>query len=62
VYKAVIKWVKYDETERKHLLPDLLPHVRLVFTSKDFLVQEVVSDPLVFSNPECEFKLILKIN
>jgi len=62
VYKAVIKWVKYDETKRKHLLPDLMANVRLVYTSKDFLVQEVISDPLISSNPECEFKLILQIN
>jgi len=50
-----MKWVKYDETERKKLLPELLANVRLVFTSKEFLVEEVISDPLIYSNPECEF-------
>lgn len=57
-----MKWVQYDEIRRKHLLPDLLENIRLVFTSKDFVDQEVMTNPLVFSNPECEFKLILQIN
>lgn len=57
-----MKWVQYDETKRKHFLPDLLENIRLVFTSKDFVVQEVMTNPLIFSNPECEFKLILQIN
>ncbi|XP_060863406.1 kelch-like protein 17 isoform X2 [Metopolophium dirhodum] len=60
VYRAIMKWVKYDETKRKHLLPDLLANVRLVFTSKDFLVQEVISDPLISSNPEC-WKIVKKV-
>ncbi|XP_001945780.1 kelch-like protein 3 [Acyrthosiphon pisum] len=53
VYEAIIKWVKYDAEKRKHLLPDLLANVRLVFTSKDFLVEEVISHPLISSNKEC---------
>jgi len=57
-----MKWVKHDETNRKHLLPDLLANVRLVFTENDFMVREVLSNPLIFSNPKCEFKLILQIN
>jgi hypothetical protein len=52
VYRAVMIWVRHDETNRKHLLPDLLQQVRLVFTSKKFLLQEVMLDPLISSSPE----------
>ncbi|KAL4122913.1 hypothetical protein QTP88_015164 [Uroleucon formosanum] len=60
VYRAVMKWVQYDEIRRKHLLPDLLENIRLVFTSKDFVDQEVMTNPLVFSNPEC-YKIVKKV-
>lgn len=59
MYKAVIKWVRHNESGRKHLLPELLSLVRLVYISQDYLNEEIKAEPLVCSNPECELKMIL---
>ncbi|KAL5244905.1 hypothetical protein ACI65C_012315 [Semiaphis heraclei] len=53
VYRAVIEWIKHNEIERKHLLPELLTHVRLLFVAMDFLLHEFQSEPLITSSPEC---------
>jgi len=58
VYMAVMAWVKHDESDRKHLLPELLNLVRLVFVSQDYLLKVIKAEPLISSNPECEFKII----
>lgn len=58
VYTAVINWVKYDLSDRKYLLPNLLSLVRLVFISITYLQNEIQIEPLIFSNPECKFKII----
>ncbi|XP_022176810.1 kelch-like protein 17 isoform X2 [Myzus persicae] len=53
VYRAVIKWIKHDEAERKHLLPGLLKHVRLIFMLEDCLLKETKTEPLIYTNPHC---------
>lgn len=58
VYTAVINWVKYDLSNRKHFLPELLSHVRLVFMQMKDLLKEMKEEPLIYSNPECKFKII----
>ncbi|XP_026810092.1 kelch-like protein 17 isoform X2 [Rhopalosiphum maidis] len=60
VYMAVMAWVKHDESGRKHLLPELLDLVRLVFISQDYLLKVIKAEPLIYSNPEC-LKMITKV-
>jgi len=60
VYTVVMKWIKHDESGRKHLLPELLNFVRLVFISEDYLLKVIKKEPLIYSNPEC-LKMITKV-
>ncbi|XP_029345187.1 kelch-like protein 3 [Acyrthosiphon pisum] len=40
VFESVIRWVKYESGSRKLILPELMEHVRLPLTSKDFLLKK----------------------
>ncbi|XP_025191893.1 kelch-like protein 17 [Melanaphis sacchari] len=60
VYEVVIKWVKHDENDRKHSLPELLNLVRLALIQEHILEQEIKSEPLIYSNPEC-LKIVTKV-
>ncbi|CAH1736901.1 unnamed protein product [Aphis gossypii] len=54
VYECVIKWVKHELNQRKHLLPNLMEHVRLPLVSKEYLVENVVNEPLLKNDPKCK--------
>jgi len=54
VYAAVMNWVKYNLSDRQHLLPELLSIVRLVFIPTRYLLSEMKNEPLIYSNPECK--------
>ncbi|KAE9531955.1 hypothetical protein AGLY_010157 [Aphis glycines] len=70
VYECVIKWVKHELNQRKHLLPNLMEHVRLPLVSKEYLLENVVDEPLLKNDPKCKdyvfkslhFNLIKSVN
>ncbi|CAL1268262.1 unnamed protein product [Larinioides sclopetarius] len=53
VFNAVMSWVKYNITERRQHLPQVLQHVRLPLLSPKFLVGTVGSDLLIKSDEAC---------
>nr|NVI72833.1 diablo [Cucujiformia] len=53
VFNAVMLWVKYNVSERRQHLPQVLQHVRLPLLSPKFLVGTVGSDLLVRSDESC---------
>lgn len=53
VYSAVMSWVKYNVSERRQHLSQVLQHVRLPLLSPKFLVGTVGSDLLVRSDECC---------
>ncbi|XP_068227244.1 kelch-like protein diablo isoform X2 [Palaemon carinicauda] len=53
VFSAVMAWVKYNVTERRPFLAQVLEHVRLPLLSPKFLVGTVGSDLLIKSDEAC---------
>ncbi|KAB7495278.1 Kelch-like protein 20 [Armadillidium nasatum] len=53
VFNAVMAWVKYNVTERRPFLGQVLEHVRLPLLSPKFLVGTVGSDLLIKSDEAC---------
>nr|MBE5725388.1 diablo [Cucujiformia]NVI72873.1 diablo [Cucujiformia] len=53
VFNAAMLWVKYNVSERRQHLPQVLQHVRLPLLSPKFLVGTVGSDLLVRSDESC---------
>lgn len=53
VFSAVMSWVKYNVSERRQHLAQVLQHVRLPLLSPKFLVGTVGSDLLVRSDEAC---------
>ncbi|KAG5452985.1 Kelch-like protein diablo [Clonorchis sinensis] len=53
VYRAVMRWLHHNLSERRHHLPYLLQHVRLPLLAPKFLVGTVGSDLLVRSDERC---------
>ena len=52
VFQIAQKWVKHNKGERKAAFEELLRHVRLVFVSRDYLLN-VVTNELVRDNAGC---------
>lgn len=53
VFSAAMSWVKYNISERRQNLPQVLQHVRLPLLSPKFLVGTVGADLLVRSDEKC---------
>lgn len=53
VFECVVNWVNHDASNRKDLLPKLMEHVRLPFTTADYIIQKVMKEPLIKESPEC---------
>ncbi|MCL4127250.1 UNVERIFIED_CONTAM: hypothetical protein GTU68_060600, partial [Idotea baltica] len=53
VFSAVMAWVKYNVTERRPFLAQVLEHVRLPLLNPKFLVGTVGSDLLIKSDEAC---------
>ncbi|CAL4095463.1 unnamed protein product, partial [Meganyctiphanes norvegica] len=53
VFSAVMAWVKYNVTDRRPFLAQVLEHVRLPLLSPKFLVGTVGSDLLIKSDEAC---------
>ncbi|XP_001948815.2 kelch-like protein 3 isoform X2 [Acyrthosiphon pisum] len=58
VFESVIRWVKHELDSRKCILPQLMEHVRLPLTSKNFIVENVVKEPLLNNCPKCKDYII----
>ncbi|XP_029344870.1 kelch-like protein 2 isoform X2 [Acyrthosiphon pisum] len=54
ICESVIRWVKHDLDSRKKVLPQLMEHVRLPLTSKDYILKNVVNEPLLINCSECK--------
>ncbi|KAL4085410.1 hypothetical protein QTP88_027269 [Uroleucon formosanum] len=53
VFESVIRWVKYELGSRKSILPQLMEHVRLALTSKNYILKNVAEDPLIRNCLKC---------
>lgn len=58
VYNAVIRWVKHDVAERQDRFSTLLSYVRLPLMGRSFLINQVVTEPLICNNSEAKDLLI----
>ncbi|XP_060872725.1 ring canal kelch homolog [Metopolophium dirhodum] len=54
VYECVINWVKHELGCRKDFFPELMENVRLSLTSKQYLLEKVVDEPLLKNSPKCK--------
>ncbi|XP_060874123.1 kelch-like protein 2 [Metopolophium dirhodum] len=54
VFESVIRWVKYESSSRKYVLPQLMEHVRLPVTSKNYILKHVVQEPLIKNCYKCK--------
>ncbi|XP_016659592.1 ring canal kelch homolog isoform X2 [Acyrthosiphon pisum] len=54
IFESVIRWVKHDLDSRKQMLPQLMEHVRLPLTSKDYILKNVVDEPLLLNCSKCK--------
>ncbi|XP_008181225.1 kelch-like protein 2 [Acyrthosiphon pisum] len=53
VFESVISWVKYDLGSRQCVLSQLMQHVRLPLTSKDYILKKVAEEPLIKNCLKC---------
>ncbi|XP_060857520.1 ring canal kelch homolog [Metopolophium dirhodum] len=49
VFESVIQWVKHDVISRNCVLPQLMEHIRLPLTSKDYILKKVLNEPLIYN-------------
>ncbi|XP_016659045.1 kelch-like protein 2 isoform X2 [Acyrthosiphon pisum] len=54
IFESVIQWVEHDLDSRKQILPQLMEHVRLPLTSKDYILKNVVDEPLLNNCFKCK--------
>lgn len=57
VFNALVRWVKYNPSERTNHFYELLDHVKLPLLGQEFFAVEVAANGLVSSNEQC-MKLI----
>lgn len=53
VCDAIFRWVKHNESRRKHSLPDLFKHLRFSLLSLDYILDELDTSHLVSEFPSC---------
>lgn len=56
-YEAIMKWVKHDESDREHLLPELLSSIKLTSIPQNYFDQKIATEPLIKSNPKCKISI-----
>ncbi|XP_060857046.1 kelch-like protein 2 [Metopolophium dirhodum] len=54
VFESVIRWVKHELGSRKCFLPHLLEYARLPLTSKNYIIDKVVEEPLLKNCFKCK--------
>ena len=50
VYEAMRRWVEFEPTNRRTLLPDLFKCIRLNFVSRWYLIEVISKDPFLLSS------------
>jgi kelch-like protein 17 (actinfilin) len=58
VFTAVLNWIKHDLTERKKHIAELISNVRLPLLNREFLMENVETEPLVREDPTCKELLL----
>ena len=53
VLSIILAWINHDKNNRRSHFPELFRQVRLVYISRDFLCNEVVTNELVKNNEDC---------
>ena len=53
VFKIILTWINLAKSERKKYFPKLFSEVRLVYVSRDFLQNDIVTNDLVNDNEGC---------
>ena len=53
VFKIILSWIDHDRSEREKYFADLFGQVRLVYLSRDYLLNHVVTNDLVNDNVCC---------
>ena len=53
VFNIILTWIDRAKSERKKYFPELFRQVRLVYASRDFLRNEIVTNDLVNDNEGC---------
>ncbi|KAL5236033.1 hypothetical protein ACI65C_003443 [Semiaphis heraclei] len=58
VFECVIRWVKHDLGLRKCILPQLMEHVRLPLATKNYILKNVIEEPLLKDCLKCKDYLV----
>lgn len=58
VFTAVLNWVKHDLVERKKHIAELISNVRLPLLNREFLMENVETEPLVREDHHCKELLL----
>ncbi|XP_078678581.1 kelch-like protein 24 [Branchiostoma floridae x Branchiostoma belcheri] len=53
IYKAIIRWIKFDRESRSQDLDQLIELVRLPFVTPEYLISKIALDPLVYNSDGC---------
>ena len=53
IFYIILAWIDHDKSKRKKYFAELFRQVRLVYTSLDFILSEIVSNDLVKDSAEC---------
>ena len=53
IFYIIRAWIDHDKSKRKKYFTELFRQVRLVYTSLDFILSEIVSNDLVKDSEEC---------
>ncbi|XP_008181223.1 kelch-like protein 2 [Acyrthosiphon pisum] len=62
VFESVIRWVKYDLDSRQCVLFQLMQHVRLPLTSMDYILKNVVEEPIIKNCLKCYIYVLEALN
>ena len=53
VFKIILRWINRDKSKRKKHFAELFRHVRLVYVTRDYLCNDVVTNELVRDSESC---------
>ncbi|XP_078352809.1 kelch-like protein 38 [Oculina patagonica] len=53
VFKIILTWIDHNKSERKKYFADLFRQVRLIYISRDYLLNDIVTNDLVNDNACC---------
>lgn len=54
VYDATIRWIKHDFKSRENYFSTLLGHVRLPLIERNFLINQILKEPLISENNQAK--------